>query len=82
MISSTLTSKRPKCVRLFVIELEHPIFGFEQTLGIEHTLLFTELPIKQTQYHFWTSNTPEHVHILVIQLEHPKICFEQMDIEH
>ena len=71
-------------VHLLVIELEHPIFGFEGT-NIEPNKTFnrfTKLLIELTRTSFFrTSNELEHVHLMVIELEHPIFGFERSNIE-
>ena len=66
-------------VHLLIIELEHPIFGFEGT-NIEPNgafTRFTKLLIKLTRTSFFrTSNELERVHLLEIELKHPIFAFE------
>ena len=76
-------------VHLLVIELKHPIFGFEpsndRTSNFEPNRAFTTLTkslIELTQTSFFrTSNELERVHLMVIELEHPILGFEQTNIE-
>ena len=60
-----------KHIHLLVIELEHPIFGFERT-NIEPNKAFTrftKLFIQLTRTSFFqTSNEFQHVHLLVVKL--------------
>ena len=67
-----------------MIELEHPIFGFERS-NIEPNTVFTtfiKLLIELTPTSlFRTSNELERVHLLVIELEHPIFGFERWKIE-
>ena len=83
-IEQTRTSNELKRVHLLVIELEHPIFGFEGT-NIEPNgafTRFTKLLIKLTRTSFFgTSNELERVHLLVIEFEHPIFGFEQSNIK-
>ena len=67
------TSDELKNVHLLVIELEHPIFGFERAFN-----RFTELLKQQTRtLVFCTSNKLERVHLLVIELKHLIFGFER-----
>ena len=67
-----------------MIELEHPIFGFERTNiePIRAFTKFTKLLIELTRTSFFrTSNKLERVHLLEIELEHPIFAFERSNIE-
>ena len=71
-------------VHLLVIELEHPIFGFERS-NIEPNRAFTRFTnllfeLTRTSL-FRTSNELERVHLLVIELEHPIFGFERSYIQ-
>ena len=73
-------------VHLLVIELEHPIFGFERSnINFEPNRAFSRLPkllfeLTRTSL-FRTSNELERVHLLIIELEHPIFGFERSNIE-
>ena len=84
-IDQTRTSNKLERVHLLVIELEHPIFGFERT-NIEPNRAFTKftkLLIELTRTSFFrTLNELERVHLLEIELEHPILAFERSNFEH
>ena len=67
-----------------MIELEHPIFGFERS-NFEPNRAFTTLiksliELTRTSF-FRTSNELELVHLMVIELEHPIFGFKRSNIE-
>ena len=81
-IELTRTSNQLEQVHLLVIELEHPILGFnDRTSNIEPNWAFTrftEFLIEQTRTSFFqTLKKLEHVHLLVIKLKHQFIKAEK-----
>ena len=78
------TSHDLKRVHLLVIELEHPIFGFER-MNIEPNRAFTrftKLLIELTRTLFFlTLYELERVHLMVIELKHSIFGFKQTNIE-
>ena len=72
-----LTSNGLEHVHLFVIELEHRIFGFEQT-DVEYWTWY------DLSLYFLNSalNRPERIELLSIEFKHTIFSFEQTDIKH